>query len=225
MEYEWDGIVCTKYIFWLVDIMAFDLTIFHEMMMMMADGSLRYMFLEFLIFIHLSTFSFCAYLYILQRLGSLEGDVVPYTMGLPVTNNIPALGGQPFISPWSSLSNFSKQDAIVSETLIHYLTNFVRTGWVFLMKKKIILPFISFIPMMMMMMEWHIACIAYRYILSVSQSLSIERTMDLAFLPWLSLPWHSFRSLPSFLVSQDNPFPIFQNGEPSSFFLYGVKQP
>ncbi|CAG7721708.1 unnamed protein product [Allacma fusca] len=63
-----------------------------------------------------------------ERLGSLEGDVVPYTMGLPVTNNVPALGGPPFLSPWSSLANFSKQDAQVSETLVHYFSNFVKSG-------------------------------------------------------------------------------------------------
>jgi len=53
---------------------------------------------------------------------------VPYLMGLPVTNNVPAFGVQPYISPWANIFNFSKQDASVSESLIHYLSNFVRHG-------------------------------------------------------------------------------------------------
>lgn len=65
-----------------------------------------------------------------QRLGSLEGDVVPFVMGLPVTNNVPALGGQQYISPWSSIANFSKQDGVVAETLVQYASNFVKNGYV-----------------------------------------------------------------------------------------------
>jgi len=49
-------------------------------------------------------------------------------MGLPVTNNVPALGGPLTPSPWSFLSNFSKQDAFVSETLVHYIANFAKSG-------------------------------------------------------------------------------------------------
>ncbi|ODM98712.1 Neuroligin-1 [Orchesella cincta] len=62
------------------------------------------------------------------KVRSLEGDIVPYVMGLPVTNNVPALGGQHYVSPWSSLANFSKQDSVVSETLVHYISNFIKSG-------------------------------------------------------------------------------------------------
>ncbi|XP_035716581.1 neuroligin-1-like [Folsomia candida] len=63
-----------------------------------------------------------------ERLGSLEGDIVPYVMGLPVTNNIPALGLNQHISPFAALANFSKQDAFVAEMLLHYVANFVKSG-------------------------------------------------------------------------------------------------
>ncbi len=57
---------------------------------------------------------------------------MPYVMGLPVTNNVPALAGQQYLSPWSSVANFSKQDAVVSETLVHYASNFAKTGYEFI---------------------------------------------------------------------------------------------
>ncbi|OXA37219.1 Neuroligin-1, partial [Folsomia candida] len=64
----------------------------------------------------------------LQRLGTMEGDIVPYVMGLPVTNNIPAQGLNQHVSPFAALANFSKQDAFVAEMFLHYVANFVKSG-------------------------------------------------------------------------------------------------
>ncbi|XP_035701582.1 uncharacterized protein LOC118433602 [Folsomia candida] len=58
----------------------------------------------------------------------MEGDIVPYVMGLPVTNNIPAQGLNQHVSPFAALANFSKQDAFVAEMFLHYVANFVKSG-------------------------------------------------------------------------------------------------
>ncbi|XP_039279154.1 neuroligin-1-like [Nilaparvata lugens] len=53
----------------------------------------------------------------LQRLGSVRGDDLPYLMGLPLVE------GMPYFP-----RNYTRQDIAVSETLLSYFTNFVKTG-------------------------------------------------------------------------------------------------
>jgi neuroligin len=59
--------------------------------------------------------------FVLQRLGSVRGEDVPYVLGLPL------VGGQPFFP-----HNYTRQDGSVSRLLIHYLSNFARKGCVVL---------------------------------------------------------------------------------------------
>lgn len=58
-------------------------------------------------------------LLLLQRTGSVRGEDIPYVLGLPLVN-----GGSYFPH------NYSHTDEIVSKTLIHYISNFARSGWV-----------------------------------------------------------------------------------------------
>lgn len=52
-----------------------------------------------------------------QRPGSVRGEDLPYILGLPL------IGGGLFFP-----HNYSRSDAAVSKTLIHYISNFVRKG-------------------------------------------------------------------------------------------------
>ncbi|XP_075214072.1 neuroligin-1-like [Lycorma delicatula] len=53
----------------------------------------------------------------IQRLGSVRGDDLPYILGHPL------VGGMPHFS-----HNYTRQDIVVSETLLSYFTNFAKTG-------------------------------------------------------------------------------------------------
>lgn len=50
-------------------------------------------------------------------MGSVRGEDIPYVLGLPLVN-----GGAYFPH------NYSHADEMVSRTLIHYISNFARSG-------------------------------------------------------------------------------------------------
>lgn len=60
---------------------------------------------------------FVTCVYVIQRLGSLRGDDIPYLLGLPL------VGGDPLYP-----GNYTRVDAGVSETMLHFVSNFAKSG-------------------------------------------------------------------------------------------------
>lgn len=57
-----------------------------------------------------------------QRYGTVRGEDVPFCLGLPLTPLFPY--------------NYTQQDIQTSRILIHYLANFIQTGYVSLFKRN-----------------------------------------------------------------------------------------